>query len=1022
MSRLLSVSVACVFAVLLSASPAAAQYFGQNKVQYKQLDFQVLKTEHFDIYFYPEERKGIDIAAQLAERWHARLERFFDHTLRGRQPLVLYASHTDFEQNNIVPEATGEGTGGVTEPIRRRIVLPFGGPLRDTDHVIGHELVHAFQFDITAPNPGSAGPVGAERLPLWFIEGMAEYLTLGPVDGNTAMWMRDAARKEELPAIHDLDNPKYFPYRWGQAFWAYVGGRFGDEVIPRMLALGGSVSTTDALFHQVLGVGEKELSADWQAAIRRTYAPTLETATAPDRLGRTVIGENGKIGDLNVGPALSPDGRKIAFLSERGLLSIDLYVADAQTGRVLHKLTSQANDPHYSSLQFIYSAGAWDSTSTKLAVATVTGGRPALAIFDAESGRRTTEIRIPDVDEVLNPTWAPDGSAIAFTGMTAGLTDLYVWDIGVGGLRRLTNDAFAELQPSWSPDGRRIAFVTDRFSSRLDTFTNGDYRIALANAGGGGIQDLGALTGGDNINPQWGTGNTLYFLADPDGVQNLYRVTLGDGGRAGAVQRLTDVSTGLSGITASSPALSVATRSNTAAFSVYDDGKYAIHTLDVSGGAAATAPRGDRNGAMLPPVDRRGGGVAAMLADARFGLPSPQNYEVEDYRPRLALEGVGQPTVAIGANQFGAAIGGGIALQFSDMLNNHLLATAFQFNSSISGNLSAKDLAVQAAYLNQTHRWNWGLAGGQVPYLSGGFESGFDVSNGQVVGVDRAIVFRQTERSAQGILAYPFSRAKRVEFQGGVTQYSFDQIVQTTVYDPSTGFVLSDDRGEATSLGPNLTLATTTAAFVSDTSSFGATSPVAGERFRLEVTPTFGSVNYAGVLADYRRYFMPAPFYTIAGRVMHYGRYGSGGEDQRLFPLYLGYPGLVRGYDVNSFDNTDCVATTVSDCPVVDRLVGSRMLIGNLEFRFPLLRPFGVSPGMYGPVPVEVAFFADGGVTWDQRDTLSVNRRLREGVASSGVAFRVNLFGFAIAQFDVVHPFQRPGRGWVYQFNLAPGF
>src|SRR5262245_3761588 len=159
-----------VFVALIAcflSSPASAQYFGQNKVQYKKLDFQVLKTEHFDIYYYSEERDGIDIAARLAERCHARLERIFEHTLHGRQPLVLYGSHIDFEQNNIIPGELGEGTGGVTEPLRRRIVLPMGGSLVDTDHVIGHELVHAFQFDITANPNAPPGVTGAERLPLW---------------------------------------------------------------------------------------------------------------------------------------------------------------------------------------------------------------------------------------------------------------------------------------------------------------------------------------------------------------------------------------------------------------------------------------------------------------------------------------------------------------------------------------------------------------------------------------------------------------------------------------------------------------------------------------------------------------------------------------------------------------------------------------------------------------------------------------------------------------------------------------
>src|SRR5437867_7195026 len=153
--------LATAWLMVAFTAPAGAQYFGRNKVQYKKLDFQILKTEHFDIYFYPEEREGIDIAARMAERWHARLERVLAHQPRGRQPLVLYASHPDFEQTNTIQGELGEGTGGVTEPLRRRIVLPLGGPLSDTDHVIGHELVHAFQFDMTTNPNAQAGQNGA---------------------------------------------------------------------------------------------------------------------------------------------------------------------------------------------------------------------------------------------------------------------------------------------------------------------------------------------------------------------------------------------------------------------------------------------------------------------------------------------------------------------------------------------------------------------------------------------------------------------------------------------------------------------------------------------------------------------------------------------------------------------------------------------------------------------------------------------------------------------------------------------
>ena len=169
-------------------------------------------------------------------------------------------------------------------------------------------------------------------------------------------------------------------------------------------------------------------------------------------------------------------------------------------------------------------------------------------------------------------------------------------------------------------------------------------------------------------------------------------------------------------------------------------------------------------------------------------------------------------------------------------------------------------------------------------------------------------VFRAQQSPVQE--THPFSRASRVEFQAGVSRISFDQITRTQAFSLITGQQLIDDRHDESIASP-LTLAARLARRCSKHPRFGATSPVAGQRYRLEVAPTFGTINFTSALVDYRRYFMPVPFYTIAVRVMHYGRYGSGGEDARLVPLYIGYPDLVRGYDVNSFDARGCVPTAM---------------------------------------------------------------------------------------------------------------
>jgi hypothetical protein len=525
---------------------------------------------------------------------------------------------------------------------------------------------------------------------------------------------------------------------------------------------------------------------------------------------------------------------------------------------------------------------------------------------------------------------------------------------------------------------------------------------------------------GKQINPQWSPdGRSVYFISDRDGIPNVYRTAIG-GSDARATQ-VTNVITGVSGVTSLSPALSVAAKTGTVAFSVYHDGHYDIRTLDED--AAGLPVSFDvTNAGVLAPAERQPSEVAALLAAPEIGLPEPAVYPVEPYRAGLSLEGIAQPVIGVGVSRFGTAFGGGLSLTFGDTLGNHLLATAIQINSGLGGSTSFKDIGAQAAYMNMSRRWNWGLVGGQIPYLSSGFQSSSGrLPDGDLVRSDQLFVFRQTERNVSGVLSYPLDRSRRLEFQAGASNITFDQIVTTTTFSLVTGAVYEDST-ETTSIGETLNLGTASAAYVFDTSVFGATGPVQGQRYRFEASPTYGTLNFTGFLADYRRYFMPAPFYTVAVRAMHFGRYGSSAQDSRISPLYVGYPWLVRGYDPGSIDGDECAPTLSGSCALIDRLLGSRMLVANIELRFPLLRPFGVSGNMYGPLPVEVALFADAGTAWNQGQTPSLFGGSRDGVRSAGIALRVNLLGYAVGEIDFARALDRPGRGWMFGFNLMPGW
>ncbi|HEV2150176.1 MAG TPA: BamA/TamA family outer membrane protein [Longimicrobiaceae bacterium] len=1053
-SRLLSSLLLALAVAAADAAPLDAQYFGRNRVQYEDFDFRVLRTENFDVYYYPEEEVAVRDAARMAERWYERLARIIDHRFEDRQPLVLYASHPHFQQTTTTGSEIGEGTGGFTEAFKRRVVMPLAGSYEETDHVLGHEMVHAFQYDIAGFGRAGAGQLeaAARRLsvPLWFTEGMAEYLSVGPVDPNTAMWVRDAALSGDIPTVEQMTfSPRYFPYRWGQAFWAYVGGRWGDAVVGQILKQVGQGVPYEEAFERILNTSLDEISEDWHTAIRRAYLPLLAERREAREIARPLITRRGEGGRINLAPSVSPDGRWVAFLSELEFLDVELYLANAETGEIVRRLQrGTAFDPHFGSLRYINSAGTWSPTGDRFAFSALRKGRDVLVVIDVPGGRRLREYAVPGVSEITNPSWSPDGQTIAFSGTRGGLTDLWVLDVRTGRARQLTNDRYADLQPSYSPDGRTIAFVTDRGGDTdFSTLEFGSYRIALMDVASGEIRPVPAMETGPasgretwakNINPSWSSdGGSLYFISNRLGISNIYRVELA----TGALSRVTDLFTGVSGITDLSPALSTARTSNRLLFTAFERGGYNIYSLsepaELAGVAVAdTVPSagGVPLAAFLPPVPRPTepafNRVMAMLGDQTTGLPTPDTtWAVRDYRPRLSLDYLGQPQVGVstGSAFTGGGVYGGIAAIFSDVLGHHQVFGAVQAQGQID------EIGFSTVYLNRKRRWNFGTAAQRIPYIALAYQPArFDPTDSRIK--EQLIRLRFFDTSLQGLAQYPFSQVQRVEFSAGVRRMSRDAQVQE-VSAPAeivNGQVVlvgnpefrqfEDDRFETA-----YNMVEGSAALVYDNSLLGYTSPFAGQRYRFEVTPTVGTLQFAQALADYRRYLFFRPF-TLAFRGFHFGRYGRDAEQNELFnPIYLGQPFLMRGYG-DAFNRcfNGQINNRSDDCRVANRLFGSRVAVANAELRFPLIRQL-VLGSSFGLPPVEGFAFFDAGTVWDQNSEVVFERRIlsdvteRGIVTSAGVGGRINLFGYLILEIDYVNGFERD-RGWHWQFALQPGF
>lgn len=1023
------VLVASLFLILLLSTTAQAQYFGRNKVQWEHFDFKVLKTEHFDIYYYDREADVVNDIGRQAERWYSRLSRIFNHSF-NRKPIVLYANAADFQQTTTTPEQIGEGTGGFTDPFMNRVVMPLTGDYAENDHVLGHEMVHVFQFDVAASITNNRRRFNLEMMPLWIVEGMAEYLSKGRIDPLTAMWVRDATIHDRLPDLRKLStDPRYFPYRYGEALLAYIGGRFGDDAVIRYFLAAG-VSNPEQAFERALGIPAKQIFTDWQESARELYNPVV--ADRPANLGAPLIGSKPKThGSLNVGPAYSPDGRYIAALSTKAIFDIDLFLFDAHTGQVIRRLASTDRNAHFEALRFIDGAGSWSPDSKRLAFVVFEKGDNYIGVVDVDS-RHVDEIRVPGVDAISNLSWSPDGHTIVLSGQRTGVTDLFLYDLDSKQVRQLTSDKYADLQPAWSPDGRSIVFVSDRGQgASLEQLRFSGMHLTVIDIGSGEIRTLPTFSNAREINPQYAPdGQSVYFISNPEGVADIYRYFFGDN----HIERVTHVQTGVAGITDMSPAMSVATRSGDIALSLFEDDNYNIYKIPAASAtgtqvANKTASEGTSRAGQLPPLRGTGSAITQYLQRPEEGLLPPNTQFGEaHYSPALHLAYVGPPTigVAVGGGGYGSGVGGSVSAYFSDILGEHTVGFTVLGQGTSGVGTFGDQISAEGLYLNQQHRLNWGVDVSHLPYIAAVTQVGQGpvTINGQTFVADIVEQQRLIDRydSVEGLVQYPFSSTRRVEFAAGVQRQAQKLEIERVII---VGDTIVDDQ---TFKDPNafaFNLGTASAAFVGDSSVFGFLSPVRGTRYRYEVQALTGDLKFETALADYRKYWFFNPM-TLAVRGIHFGRYGRDAEDGRITPLYIGQDALVRGYDINSIDASECVASAASPnaCPVFDRLIGSKIAVGGLELRLPLFgtRQFGLVSGF---IPTELAGFVDAGAAWTKNDKVNwqfkTNSTERTPVVSAGIAARFLLSYIPIELF-YAKPFQRPDQGWVFGFNIIPGW
>ncbi len=950
---------------LFALAPRPARGEGQNKVQYHRFEWKVYKSPHFDIYHYPGEAPLLESVLSDAESAYKDISEYLGHEPPFRIPLIYYRTHAEFEETNVELGFIPDAVGGFTDTLRNRVVVPMDQSADARYRLVRHELTHVFENSIIYEQ--SIGRIIRGRAPLWIMEGLAEHIAkMAGKDPLDDMYLRDAALNDLVPSVKDLDQLGFMTYRIGEAVFDYIRDEKGKEAVANFLweyrrtLVGGSL---DKAVKDAFGQTVPEFDQGFRRWLRKKYLPLAVSRDEPLDYGPEIRwkDEQGARGPVYISPALSPSGDLIAAITNRRFAAIDVVVMSAKNGKVLHTLTPRFTN-RWDGLVLAGFQGnhdlGWSPDGNLLAFMVRHGAWRELIVARADGRGYEKRIRLGFQGEPLanaqSPAFSPDGRKLAFSANFRGQVDLFAADLEAREITRLTDDPNEDRNPRWAKDGKSLLY---------DAKVGGHEKLFTVDAADPTRRTQLTFGDSDDLMPSYTAdgGGVLYSSATaPDFVFDLYRLDLATGSR----KRLSRTVSGVfaaaeTGQPAPAPSilkpadrgpLSEKEKRGETTPEAKDKDKDKAKDAEKGKAAAAPAPaaaegapgeivfatfyrgtfsivRGDRFKVFeeLPAAT----GAETRGETGSFTPPirlAPESEKVEAYRPLAKSSwAVEFPNIQVGVYNDGTVVYSG-SVDFADVLGDQRISVTA---NSVSGFTN-----LDALYLNQSRRLNWGAG----LYDEEHYYYVVRAEDGAIVRLS------DHDRGAYGFGRYSLSRRFRVEAGAGYANRSAFQFA---------GFELDPVFGLA-SVGADKSVSGPFAiAGVSyDSARYSAPAwPIQGAIADLSVRKGLGSK------AEYTRYELSLRKYqNVAGRsLLAWRGVYRGGRGRDLDFIGLGGFNTLRGYNYSEF-------------------FGHEAFFSNLEFRLPLadhvVLPWLGGLDLRG---LRLALFFDAGSAWLRGDALLRN-------------------------------------------------
>lgn len=953
---------------LATILPVPAQGFGQNKISYKRFDWKVYQAPHFDVHYYGILEKQLATLVSELESAYLDVSRQLDHEVRSRVPVVLYATHTDFEQTNVSLEEIDEGVGAFAEPFGNRMVIPVDQPTDFRYALIKHELTHIFEFEIFYG--GSLRRTLRARPPLWLMEGLASYIG-NDEDSLAQMVIRDGVVNNLVPSIERMPGG-YLAYRYGHAVFDFIEGEYGREGLRTFLfefRKSLLANSLEKAFQDAFGLSVDQFDRRFARYLRTKYLPVLTGKRAPEEYGKE-IGLT-RPGRYTFSPTLSPSGELVAALATPKL-ELDVVIINPQDGKVIRNLTKGFTNRYTNIVAEAFDGQrdlSWSPDGDRLAFFVRRENRRELLIYDPIEGDRVARIPITEIAGCASPSYAPDGQWIAFSGNKDGQWDIFRIHVETRQIENLTQDEYYDTNPMWSSDGAKLLY-NRRIGSFAKIFTV-DAQLPERKA---------ALTTGaaSDLMPSFSRdGKAVYFASDRGeyGVFNIHKLDL----ETGSIERLTDLTGGAFAPVEMSPTEDGAPQ---LAIAAYQGGTFRLYRMKTSGEEVEAAKgMGQKEPQTSPLATSRKTLPAEKSTDATSQEPPPAPELEDDLQPfeaplQLTLDAdksspyklkwnVDVPDISVGVTDDGSLLSN-VAVNFADTLGDHRLSIRSYSVSSFSNTV--------VSYFNLKRRLDWGA-------------SVFDYRDyyyaNSISGVSTRVQQRQRLSGLSAFAQLPFNRYYRMDGDLGYIQrrYSFPFLA-------SNGQVRFDELSSD--------YVTSSIDFVGDTTRWQSFGPFQGYRFRIgpfynfKVSGDDFNESYGGLSWDFRGY------QKATTRSLFAVRYSGVLQNNDSGNLYaIGGINQLRGAGYRDF-------------------FGTNYSVLNLEFRFPLLEAIVFPGGSFGFAPVRGFFFIDAGSAWF--DDLTLVDPLSGDVTYRGKAvYDRNLGNY--------RPYERRGANGLYRdLHVFAGF